>query len=507
MLSSESGAIDLARNPAGASNQDQSLLNNQLIRYGLIYISIAAVWIIALSRAVPTRLGDRGIFVSVAESILRGGTLYVTAYDNKEPLFLYFVAIQRALGDWAELVAEVGLIGIASFSSYVIARMLAEREASLIVGFIIVPIVLTGVFYFPGATHLPSTALVLAMLAALMSRYPLVAGAMFGLLVFMKIPAIPVALASACALLAVRGSIPCFIRFGVASLGVACCIILFMGARLELVPFIETIKGNILYAHGNVVGNAGVIRGMIARIMLILGQNVYLVLAAIAAAFSIGLITASGDSKPDRGFNEVFLIGVVACAATILSLSLTGLWHHHNQLLYIAACLAAIAMVQFISKSMKSAFYATMIVCFCFAYFLAGAFPLRAHFNNMVELKKNYDSLSEVSPEALKLLTLGASGSYARFGRYDERGHAAALPGWRMSCARFHQGQHESEAILNRVFECASKSRVLLVGADFRVDTPDKWPDWKEFVGRVDDLLASKYICDAEAGLRVCVRK
>lgn len=32
------------------------------------------------------------------------------------------------------------------------------------------------------------------------------------------------------------------------------------------------------------------------------------------------------------------------------------------------------------------------------------------------------------------------------------------------------------------------------------------FPDWSEFVSRVEDLLTKNYSCDAKFGLRVCTR-
>ena len=93
----------------------------------VLVVTVLTLWVGVLPQViVPTRqyndaptawtnIPIRGTFVSVAERLLAGDTLYRGVYDNKEPLFYYFVAAQRAIGSWAELAAEAILIVVACF--------------------------------------------------------------------------------------------------------------------------------------------------------------------------------------------------------------------------------------------------------------------------------------------------------------------------------------------------------------------------------------------------------
>jgi hypothetical protein len=62
--------------------------------------AILTTWVALVPRLVPYRLSDRGIFISVGARLLAGDRLYSGVYDNKEPLFYYFIAGQLELGRW-----------------------------------------------------------------------------------------------------------------------------------------------------------------------------------------------------------------------------------------------------------------------------------------------------------------------------------------------------------------------------------------------------------------------
>ena len=90
----------------------------------------------------------------MAERLLAGDRLYSGVYDNKDPLFYYLVAAERAVGSWAELLAEVGFVGIAA-AAYFITRNAASRWMALAMSLVAVPIIVAGGFYVPGSTELP----------------------------------------------------------------------------------------------------------------------------------------------------------------------------------------------------------------------------------------------------------------------------------------------------------------------------------------------------------------
>ena len=109
------------------------------------------VWWLLVWRALPIPLGDQGTFVSVAERLLAGDTLYTEVAENKDPLFHYLNAGVRWLGPWGTWLYSLGLLVVGSVSAYVISRSLGQSErASVLVGWVASPVIMTGSMFSGG---------------------------------------------------------------------------------------------------------------------------------------------------------------------------------------------------------------------------------------------------------------------------------------------------------------------------------------------------------------------
>src|SRR5215213_5662194 len=112
------------------------------MRRGSYIASVALTviaWVGILPLVVPVPTDDRGIFVSVGERLLAGDALYSQVYDNKEPLFFYLVALERAI-PFGVLVAEIAMIGVCAAAAYSLAAGIASRRAAAAIALIAVPI-------------------------------------------------------------------------------------------------------------------------------------------------------------------------------------------------------------------------------------------------------------------------------------------------------------------------------------------------------------------------------
>ena len=487
----------------------------------VLAVAVLTTWVGVIPRLVPGRLSDRGIFVSVAERLLAGDTLYSGVYDNKEPLFYYFIAGQLALGRCAEIAAEALLIAIAAAAAYFMAvKLSGSRWTAVAISFIGVPITLTGVFYDPGYAELPGIALVLASIAASACGRPVLAGSCMGLLVFTKLIFMPVALVGVgCFLLAHRR----FCEVRAMALGASMTAVLVVGVlavRGELLPFVETIRMNIAYSQdGNLIGQKKGLASLAEHIRRtgglasLFGEVVPILLATMLALIAVG------EARKNR--TQLAIAG--ACIATFVSslavLSITGLWEHHRQILYIPSIIAILGLTSLLDMAVKRGRLITLGLVFLIGYLMAGTFALAKYVTSVASFHQSYAALGELSPEAQRLLTIASSGTYARFGLNDDMGHAIGLRHWKLACPRFHQYPFESAALLNEAFECASKAPVLIISANLKPLSdaalswwavsarlsPDAWLSWNEFVARVEHLSES-YSCDASSGLRVCRR-
>lgn len=467
-----------------------------------------AVWIVIFPRLGFNHDGDRGIYASVGERLLAGDTLYSGVWDNKDPLFFYFVAMQRAFGAWAEIAAEVMLVGLCVASAYVIATMVASRWVAAAVAFVAVPIIVTGNFYVPGMTHLPGIALTLVASAAAAKGRPGLSGVCLAMLFFTKLILMPVAVAAVGCFLLVRRRpfefMTCILFAGVSTLAFVALLV----ARGELWPFIDAQVLNYQYSRGTHVGDTtglALIGAHFERVNIkALGGELVAIALAIALAFIP--VRQHRRSAPTR----LAVLGAVILTtlASLVVLSLTGMWLHHDQVMYIPAIFAALALAPLLELAASRARLPAMAALVLSAYFLGGTIWAGQYVRAFKKFPETYASLNELSPETKRLLAIAPSGSYARLGGNDDMGHAIGLRQWKLLCARFHLYPIYSADILDPTLECASKAPVLIVANTF---TPsharDANPDWNEFVARGEQMLAEEYICDAKTGLRVCKRR
>jgi hypothetical protein len=466
--------------------------------------AVLAAWIITIPRLVPGRDSDRGVFVSVAERLLAGDMLYSGVYDNKEPLFYYFVALQLALGPWAEVAAEALSIAIAAAAAYVIAMKLSSRWTAAATSFVAVPITLTGAFFLPGYTELPGIALVLAAIAASAEKRPLMAGSCAGLLLFLKLIFVPIALLGIGSFLLIRrrSSDAPAVALGAALSAVAATSVLSL--RGELAPFIETIRLNIAYSQGSLISSNTGLASMAEHLRRI-GPE-WLSRGAGPAMLAILLTSAALWRRRSAGHPALALAG--ACGATLagslLILSITGFWLHHLQIFYIPATMACLSLTALVDLAACRGRLPALGIVVAAGYLFGGAPVPAASAQSPASSYASFARLSELSPEARRLLSIGNSGTYARFGTNDDQGHALGLRGWKLACPRFHQYYFEPPALLDRVFGCASKAPALIISAHFE---PNTAPLWNAFVARVEGLLAEQYSCDASTGLRICQRR
>ncbi len=205
---------------------------------------------------------------------------------------------------------------------------------------------------------------------------------------------------------------------------------------------------------------------------------------------------------------SLFASAVLSLPTTFLVLLLTGLWQHHNQLLHIPAVLALISLAPVLENALNRKPLTAILVMGLTAVLMSGPPMPKRYARAWLNSANAVAALRDPSPETKKLLTLAASGTYARLGRNDDAGHAIGLDSWHLQCPRFHQYDFQPEAVLEPVFKCVSTADYLLIGTDFsKEDAPNSDPYWDKFVSEAEQLLASHYDCDAPSGLRACKRR
>jgi hypothetical protein len=473
----------------------------------LLAAAILATWVALIPRWVPDRSGDRGIFISVAARLLAGDRLYSDVWDNKEPLFYYFVALQVALGRWSEVAADALLTATAAFATFRIAMKLASKWTAVATSFIAVPIILTGGFYSPGTTELPGVVVALVAIAASALEQPVWAGACIGLLVFTKLIYVPVALMGvSCFLIMDRR----FFDSIFLVLGAFIAMALMVGVlyvRDELSSFIETIWYNVVYSQGALIGYKTGLASLVAHIRRIGGWSFLAETVPMLLGIMLGWTALSQKFGRYQNKFVIRAASLAAFVASLVVLSITGLWTHHCEIMCISSVMIVLSLISLLDASVEIARVRTLGLIFLIGIMMSGdpASTINMYVKATRFFREAYAELNELSPETRRLLAIASSGAYARFGQNEDHGHAVGLSSWKLACPIFLQYVYYSTTLLNKAFECASTAQFLIISEGIRPD-PD-WPLWNEFVDRVEHLLVEDYACDASSGLRVCRRR
>jgi hypothetical protein len=465
---------------------------------------------------VPSLCCDRAIWVSVAERLLAGDRLYSEVYDNKDPLFFYFLAGQRALGPWAQVGAEVLLVGIAAASSYLIAILSSSRWSATAVALIAVPIVVTGRFYLSGYAFLPATSLILVACAASAYGRPALAGVCVALLLFTKINVFPIGVAGvACFLLSRNRLAETITAVAVAFITLIAFVCVLL-AREEFWPYVNVLRLNVAYAQGAVVGEK-------TGLALIAAHLASVYKPWVAAIFLANMVILAGMlilTLSSRISVVILTASIATLAASLLVFGLTGIFNHHDQMLATPAVFAVIDLAPFLDWAVEKGLSKIAVVGLAVvAAFILGGLPKPSKYvQSATSAGKSYSALGELPAEARRLLAVAPSGTYARFGTNDGQGHAYGLKNWKLACPRFHQYDFEPKWLLDTVFDCASAAPTLIVSETFGQHEPLRedaygysWrhstKTWDDFVIRVERLLEQNYSCDARTDrLRICQR-
>lgn len=450
------------------------------------------VWALVLLRAVPGVQWDRGVFVSTAERLLAGDRLYGDVWDNKDPLFYYTLALGRTVSPLMDVTLEYAWLALACAGVVALARWLrCDTATGVLAGLIVAPVILTGAFYLPGLTHLPGTAVALLALAATAHRRYTLAGVLLGILAFLKVVYVPLAVAMLAVVvirrLAWRGAAAMTAGFAFTA-GIVTAVLQIRG---ELGGYVAMLRANVTYAQGPLTGSALDVSGHLGRVM---------------SAGAIGVVvTVTVILVLDRTLarDSVWAPTVAALVAAMLTLAVTGVWPHHAQILYVPAVLAGLIVVVRLGQKLDPRRPVTIAVCVLVAVLLAGAStPLISP--SLRDARTTMASLTAVPPETAGLEALAAGGGYARVGQNDDAGHAVGLRGRDLVCPRFHQYPFESADVLAETLVCLPHADVIVV-SPLATPVPDA-PAWNRFIEQVERILVEGYSCQPWNGERICTR-
>lgn len=469
-------------------------------------------WVLILPKATPSvELPDRGIFVSVASRLLAGDKLYVDVWENKDPIFYYMISLGRVFSPYADVVLEILYIVTAATSLYFISRSFNfQKTTAVMIGFITCPIIITGGNYYPGYSHLPGMALVFASLAFLLRDRHFLCGQLFSFLIFTKLTTAPVLLFMIIVVLLVNRNLQKikFLFLGILTGAVIPFAALLM--RGEFPGYIHNFRFNMVYANENLYPSwpQPIAHVLKSSNSISFSLSLLVILILIVEYSRLRKVKFSENQPTDWILLNITFASFIA---SYVVLSLTGLWDHHNQILYIPACLSLIIFVKLAQLIFQGKPNLLILVTIILAVILGGPKPttLLVTYN---EMRQELSSLNSLSPEASAILSVTKTGKYARLGTNDDQGHAYGLRNLKLACPYFHQYPSApifEKSFSKKILDCLPSADTIIVSSTFipmlDIGNVNNTP-WQIFMSSVSQLLDAKYSCKKINEVMICTK-
>ena len=467
------GSVTIAEASKAANSSPE--VSRQLTAWSACTVLFACpLWAFIVPSAIMSRVLDGGIFLSVAAGIERGLPMYSGVWDNKDPLFYLAMAGVGAINDAGPFVMDWLWIPIASLGGWLIARSLMSGDRALLVGVVLVPLVLVGPFYQPGAAITPGSAVALLTLGLVMARCGIAGGVVLGLLAFTKLIIFPVVLLCVVGLLVSPKFRRVSIRALVAALVTTAGFLVSLGAAGWLGPYWSALGRNSAYAS-DVLVYFGFTASPLGHLTKLAGEwrTEQWIATGIMIATAFGLLALwawwPGWRTPERGVETSWLLIVVV--GTTGSLSLSYVWSHHGQSVYLPTILAVIGLAALVPDRWHYLAWLALTVALTWgASGLGNPSSVVDKFQLAGEhFGAKWAEIAEVPTDARLLNSVPISEfKYARLGTNDDRGFLTAVrEGANLGCPEFHLYDFSPPAAFDRVFECLETVDVVVKTDNF----------------------------------------
>jgi len=474
-----------------------------------LFLAIVIVWTLTIFRTLPAPGGDHGLFVSVAERLIAGDTLYSEVYENKDPLVHYSLAISRFITPYGDWILEFFWILMSCIAAYFISCSVGiSKRQSTFIGFVAAPFILEGVTYFAGSSHPPAVALVLVSVALIIRQHFVFAGFVVAVIPFYKLIAFPGVLVVTSALfLLLRIGRRNLFKFSISFLLTAFALILVVTFRQELQPYIANLKFAVEYSDNQ--GASGVLNKLLTHVTAVLnGANLSSFAVVVALTMLVFAVLTQEKRLASESAKRNFAVAVAAALMLFVNLgviSMTGLWTHHFQIFVPASVLAFIAFYSvFLSRSAKKPIVIG-VGSFVLALTIGGVPTPQMWLNKVLYTRADSWELSRVTPNAMGLLENGESGTFARLGMGNDGGVMKGLRNWDLSCRFFAQSEFGPQVVFDETLACFPSAGFLIIDQDFVIQEGEE--KWNTFVQASEDIVAANFECDSVEQGRICINK
>jgi hypothetical protein len=427
---------------------------------------------------------DRGIFESVSYRLLAQDQLYSEVWDNKDPLFYYLNALTLKISPIADLFLEAGYLFLISVILYKLSRnKTITNETKFLLSFVVVPLIIIQINYFPGYTHLPGEVLFLGIILFIIKEKDALTGVLMGVLLFTKIIFLPIAVFILINLrLKKIIQTKVILKYFVFSITL---ITFVMILRNELIPWAHSLYLNYLYTLSTPNRFDTFISFFNSKI-------------GIFTILNLAMIMFLNLSKFKVNYRKELLIVNSMAVGTIIVAVFTSKNYHHLQILTPIILITTMFFFQNIYKN-RIIFRAAIIFSLTFLLIMSNIFNFR---ENWSDLSQDYTNDIGKSFGEAALLAEANKGTYARLGQNDDNAHAKGLYAWKLVCPRFHQYPFDDISTFNQTLECIDDVEYLIISPTFKEYA--QIPAWNEFVRLAMVKVRQKFQCKSYTANQVC---
>ena len=501
-------------------NSAPSLRVSSAGRLALIVASMGVLvtWIVVIAITVPQAQsigpqpnGDYGFFTAVAERLVAGDRLYVDIWDNKDPLVFYSIALARSLGIWGAWALEVLWIIGAAVAVWSLARWShIPRGLALFAAWAATPLLIVGLPYFMGSTHVPAIALTLVAVAGTVRNRPVLTGLVLAALLFFKLIVLPVAVVAACVGTFVmrRGTSPTSLRPFLGRVAIAfsagvAAVIALLALRGELLPYVNAQMTNVLYSQTPIVPveDPSLFRWMLQHIVTLVNPHVFAVLLTTGVLllwFALAL-----RSKANSSERTLWWIAAAAFVTEVLIVAAVSKWLHHALVFAISSALIILIVARGLSRTTLGHGVVGIVAIAALTFSLMGLPSPSIYVNAVKSLVSNISTAQQLDRASASLIYVEPA-PVAFIGAGNVVPRSFELTDWPLACRHIAQRHFDSPQTFDETIQCLQQAEVIVVFSD--AESRDGFLEHKKFLSKVRYLAPINRTCKGTDVATVCVR-
>ena len=479
-------------------------------------IGALVAWIVVIAITVPQAQsvgpqpnGDYGFFTAVAERLVAGDRLYVDIWDNKDPFVFYSIAIARSLGIWGAWALEVLWMIAAAVAVWSLARWShTPRGLALFAAWAATPLLIVGLPYFMGSTHVPAIALTLVAVAGTVRNRPVLTGLVLAALLFLKLIVLPVAVVAVGVGTFVmrRGTSPMSLRPFLGRVAIAfgagvVAVIALLALRGELSPYVNAQIANVLYSQTPIVPveDPSLFRWVLQHIVTLVNPHVFAVLLTTGGLllwFAVAL-----RSKANSSERTLWWIAAATFVTEVLIVGAVSKWLHHALVFAISSALVVLIVSRGLVRTTRGQGVLGIVALAALTYTLMGLPSPSVYVNAVKSIGSNVAAAKQLDRASSALADVQPA-PVAFIGAGNVVPRSFELTDWPLACRHIAQRHFDSPRNFTETLNCLTDAEVIVIAPD--AEPRDGFDEYNNFLQAARRFASEGRSCRERNGVLVC---